>query len=88
MKVMKPKKNYIGSLKNGLVSRSTKDFTENSIKPESCKLLVALPKYEFLEKCAGNMYVPLGKNRCRSKPKNIEKLIPLPEAHLVYNING
>ncbi len=33
------------------------------------------------------MEIPIGKSRVRGKPKNITKLIPIPEAHLVFNMN-
>ena len=44
LKVVKPKKNYVGSLKNGLLSRSTKNVTDNALKPDTYKMLNSLPK--------------------------------------------
>jgi hypothetical protein len=32
-KVIKPKKNYNGSIKNGLISKSIKNFNGNGLKP-------------------------------------------------------
>ncbi len=41
-KVIKPKKNYVGTLKNGLQSENMKNYNGNSLKPESCKMLNSL----------------------------------------------
>lgn len=34
------------------------------------------------------MYIPIGKKRFKSKPKNLKEIVPIPEAHLVYNLNS
>ena len=43
---------------------------------------------DLLEKYASNMHIPIGKNRIRSKPKNIASIVPIPETHLVFNMNN
>ena len=77
-KVIKPKKNYLGSMKNGLLSRSIKGFNGNSLKPDGIKHLTTLGPMDLLEKYASNMHIPIGKGRVRSKPKNIASIIPIP----------
>lgn len=47
-KVIKPKKNYTGSFKNGLMSRSLKGYNGNALKPESSKHLTSLGPMEQL----------------------------------------
>lgn len=84
----KPKKNYSGSIKNGLLSRSIKGFNGNALKPEAWKPLTSLGQMELLEKYASNMHIPIGKSRVRAKPKNICSIIPIPETHLVFNMNN
>lgn len=34
------------------------------------------------------MHIPIGKSRIRPKPKNIENIIPIPETHIVFNMNN
>ena len=34
------------------------------------------------------MHIPIGKNRIRPKPKNIAHIIPIPETHIVFNMNN
>lgn len=87
-KVIKPKKNYLGSLKNGLLSRSIKGFNGNALKPDGIKNLTTLGPMDLLEKYASNMHIPIGKGRVRSKPKNIASIIPIPETHLIFNVNN
>ena len=43
---------------------------------------------DLLEKYASNMHIPIGKSRIRSKPKNISSIIPIPETHIVFNLNN
>lgn len=40
--MIKPKKNYNGSTKNGIVSETIKNYNGNAIKPESVKWLTVL----------------------------------------------
>lgn len=86
--MIKPKKNYLGSLKNGLLSRSIKGFNGNALKPDGIKNLTTLGPMDLLEKYASNMHIPIGKGRVRSKPKNIASIIPIPETHLIFNVNN
>lgn len=67
-KVVKPKKNYNGSTKNGLTSQTIKNYAGNALKPESYKMLSSLPTLPVLEKYASNMLVPMNKNRIRKSP--------------------
>jgi len=46
--VIKPKKNYTGSFKNGLMSRNLKGYNGNALKPESMKHLTSLGPMELL----------------------------------------
>lgn len=41
-KVIKPKKNYNGSTKNGITSKSIKNYNGNALKPDNCKNLASL----------------------------------------------
>lgn len=41
-KVIKPKKNYMGTNKNGITSRTIKGYNGNALKPESYKMLTSL----------------------------------------------
>jgi len=34
------------------------------------------------------MIVPIGKNRIKPRPKNISDIIPVPETHIVFNMNN
>jgi hypothetical protein len=34
------------------------------------------------------MVIPIGKSRTRPKPKNIANIIPIPETHIVFNMNN
>lgn len=34
------------------------------------------------------MHIPIGKSRVRPKPKNIANIIPIPETHIVFNMNN
>lgn len=34
------------------------------------------------------MHIPIGKSRVRAKPRNISSIIPIPETHLVFNMNN
>ena len=77
-KVIKPKKNYTGAFKNGLMSRNTKTFSGNGLKPESARHLTSLGPIEMLEKYAANMVIPIGKNRTKARPKNISTIVPIP----------
>lgn len=47
-KVIKPKKNYAGSFKNGLMSRSIKGYNGNALKPEGMRHLTSLGPMELL----------------------------------------
>lgn len=87
-KVIKPKKNYTGSFKNGIMSRNLKGYNGNALKPESVKNLTSLGPMELLERYAANMHIPIGKNRIKPKPKNISNIIPIPETHIVFNMNN
>ncbi len=87
-KVIKPKKNYGASFKNGLMTRSIKGYSGNSLKPEGSKNLVSLGPIEALERYAANMHIPIGKNRVRPKPKSIANVVPIPETHIVFNMNN
>lgn len=51
-------------------------------------MLTSLGSIEFLQKCAANMRIPLGKTRVRAKPTNIKNIVALPEANLVFNMNN
>ena len=42
----------------------------------------------MLEKYASNMHSPIGKSRVRPKPKHIANIIPIPESHIVFNMNN
>lgn len=77
-KVIKPKKTYIGTLKNFILSRSTKTHNGNALKPDGWKHLTSLGPMDMLEKYASNMHIPIGKSRVRRKPKNIGSIIPIP----------
>lgn len=77
-KVSKPKKNYAGGFKNGLMTRSLKGYNGNALKPESVKNLQSLGPMESLERYAANMHIPIGKQRVKSKPKNISNIVPIP----------
>ncbi len=87
-KVIKPKKNYTGSFKNGIMSRSLKGYNGNALKPESVKNLSSLGPMELLERYAANMHIPIGKNRVKPKPRNISNIVPIPETHIVFNMNN
>lgn len=43
---------------------------------------------ELLERYAANMHIPIGKNRIKPKPRNISSIIPIPETHIVFNMNN
>lgn len=43
---------------------------------------------EALERFAANMHIPIGKNRIKPKPRNIANLVPIPETHIVFNMNN
>lgn len=43
---------------------------------------------ELLERYAANMVIPIGKNRTKAKPKNISNMVPIPETHIVFNMNN
>ena len=47
-KVIKPKKNYTGSFKNGIMSRNLKGYNGNALKPESVRHLTSLGPMESL----------------------------------------
>ena len=47
-KVVKPKKNYTGCLKNNFLSRSIKGYNGNALKPESVRALTSLGPMENL----------------------------------------
>jgi hypothetical protein len=34
------------------------------------------------------MHIPIGKKRIKPKPKNISHIIPIPETHIVFNMNN
>lgn len=34
------------------------------------------------------MHIPIGKNRIKPKPKNISNIVPIPETHIVFNMNN
>lgn len=34
------------------------------------------------------MHIPIGKSRIRSKPRNTSSIIPIPETHIVFNMNN
>jgi hypothetical protein len=34
------------------------------------------------------MHVPIGKSRLRAKPRNTSSIIPIPETHIVFNMNN
>jgi len=34
------------------------------------------------------MHVPIGKSRVRAKPRNTSSIIPIPETHIVFNMNN
>ena len=87
-KVIKPKKNYTGAFKNGLMSRNAKGFNGNGLKPESVRHLSSLGPMEMLERYAANMVIPIGRNRIKSRPKNISNIVPIPETHIVFNMNN
>lgn len=42
-KVVRPKKNYVGIVKNGLPSKGIKNYDGNALKPESIRNLPTLP---------------------------------------------
>lgn len=42
-KVVRPKKNYVGILRNGILSKGIKNYDGNALKPESIKNLPTLP---------------------------------------------
>jgi hypothetical protein len=77
-KITRPKKTYVGNVKNGLSSRSIKGYDGNALKPESVRNLVNLAPLELLEKYAANMHIPIGTKRTRAKPRNINSVIPIP----------
>lgn len=60
----------------------------NSLRPDQVKPLTSLGDIESLEKYASNMHIPIGKNRQRPKPKNISNIIPIPETHIIFNMNN
>ena len=60
-KVIKPKKNYTGSFKNGIMSRNLKGYNGNALKPESVRNLTSLGLMELLERYAANMHIPSAK---------------------------
>lgn len=47
-KVIKPKKNYTGTVKNGISSRTIKGYNGNALKPESHKMLASLGSIDIL----------------------------------------
>jgi hypothetical protein len=75
-------------MRNSVTSLSTKNFNGNAIKPESMKFLQYLPPLPNLQKYASNMKVQLGRNRIRNSPVNINSLVPMPNFHLVFNMNN
>lgn len=42
-KVVRPKKNYVGVIKNGIESKGIKNYDGNALKPESIRNLSTLP---------------------------------------------
>jgi hypothetical protein len=50
--------------------------------------LTSLGPMELLERYAANMHIPIGKNRIKPKPKNISNIVPIPETHIVFNMNN
>lgn len=78
----------MGTIKNGLSSRSIKGYDGNALKPESVKNLTSLGPIELLEKYAANMHIPIGTKRTKAKPRNINSVIPIPETHIVFNMNN
>ena len=77
-KVVRPKKNYVGVLKNGIASKGIKNYDGNALKPESVKNLPVLPSLEYLERYALNMNIQIGTKRTKSKPKCLSSIIPIP----------
>ena len=87
-KVIRPKKNYSSINKNGLTSKGIKNYDGNALKPESVKTMMTLPPMELLEKYAANMNIPVGSKRCRSKSRCLSSIIPIPETHIIFNMNN
>mgnify|MGYP000968943608 CR=1 FL=1 len=87
-KITRPKRTYAGSIKNGLTSRSIKGYDGNAIKPETVRNLTTLGPLEILERYASNMHIPIGTRRSKSRPRNISTVIPIPETHIVFNMNN
>ena len=87
-KVIKPKRNYIGSFKNGIFSKTLRTYNGYTLKPESQKMLINLPPLKLLEQYASNMHIPIGKSRRRNIPKNINAIVPVPDTHLTFNMNN
>jgi hypothetical protein len=70
------------------LSRNLKGYNGNALKPESVRNLTSLGAMELLERYAANMHIPIGKNRLKPRPKNISRIIPIPETHIVFNMNN
>ena len=87
-KVIKPKKNYTGSFKNGILSRNLKGYNGNALKPESVRNLLTLGPMQLLERYAANMHIPIGKTRIKPKPKNLKQMFTNPQTHIVFNMNN
>lgn len=34
------------------------------------------------------MHIPIGTKRIKQKPRNISSVIPIPETHIVFNMNN
>jgi hypothetical protein len=34
------------------------------------------------------MHIPIGKSRIKPKPRNISRITPIPETHIVFNMNN
>ena len=34
------------------------------------------------------MHIPIGKSRVKPKPRNISNIVPIPETHIVFNMNN
>jgi hypothetical protein len=89
LKITKPRKNFPASLKFGLLSRPSKGYTGNALKPEKAVPIMPgaeLRNEELLVECAQRMHVP---QKPRAKPRPIPlPLVPIPETHIVFNKNN
>ena len=50
--------------------------------------LTSLGQMDLLERYAANMHIPIGKNRIKPKPRNLSRIVPIPETHIVFNMNN